>query len=606
MIDGLHFLRPYWLLLLPLAGLLLWLIIYRQRRTSTWRSLCDPQLLQAQLQGGSETRYWLPYAILGSAWTLAIVALAGPAWQQQEVPVYNRLDSRVILFDLSRSMDSNDLLPSRLTRARYKLNDLVNGAGARQQSLVVFAGDSFVVSPFTDDRDTLVNLIPALTTDTVPVQGSRADKALNMAMELINNAGVHQVQIVLITDGVDSRSMQIARQLAERGHKIDVIGAGTTAGAPVALTGGGLLKDSDGNIVVPGMDPRALRELAANGNGRYFDLAADGSDVEWLNRREPGIPASGRDDVEGAVTGSSGTLRWLDNGIWLLLPLALLASFGFRRGALLVVILGISMPGQEAMAFGWADLWQRADQQAYQALQNDQPDAVPGQSPPQWRGAAAYRQQDFAAAGELFAEGSDADSTFNKGNALAYSGQLEQAVAAYQQALELDPEMEDARQNLELVKSLLDQQQPRESTGQSPQQGENSDQQADTQPGQSWQDESEQSQGEQQNRPGELDNGVDNKDNNQVDNRDLEKQNEDNGNAANTEPGSGTPSPRKQGQPEESQSAGNTESGPMSEDQQSLQQWLKQVPDDPGGLLRRKFRYQYSRRPTRATEADQW
>ena len=219
-ISQLHFLRPGWLFALPVCIAILWMLWRRLGGNSQWQGQCDPALLKALLVGAGSGRQWIPLAGLGLMWLLAVIALAGPTWYQKPQPVFNKLQSRVLILDLSQSMDSSDISPSRLERARYKLTDLISQAGSTQQSLIVFAGDAFVVSPFTDDHKTLINLIPSLTSQTVPVQGSRADKALNLARELIDNAGVSRAEIVILTDGVNPKSLEIATALTGAGHRL--------------------------------------------------------------------------------------------------------------------------------------------------------------------------------------------------------------------------------------------------------------------------------------------------------------------------------------------------------------------------------------------------
>ena len=123
--------------------------------------------------------------------------MAGPAWERQPQPVYSASQGRVLLFDLSQSMSSTDIAPSRLQLARFKLADLVRDGVDRQQALIVFAGDAWVVAPFTDDNETLLNLVPSLETGTAPIQGSRTDLALSAARELISNAAEREVELIL-------------------------------------------------------------------------------------------------------------------------------------------------------------------------------------------------------------------------------------------------------------------------------------------------------------------------------------------------------------------------------------------------------------------------
>lgn len=598
-LSQLHFLRPEWLLMLPVCGVVLWMLWRRFNRNSQWEGQCDPALLKALLVGAGSGRQWIPLAGLGLIWLLAIVALAGPAWYQKPQPVFNKLQSRVLILDLSHSMDSADVSPSRLERARYKLTDLISHAGGTQQSLIVFAGDAFVVSPFTDDYNTLINLIPSLTSQTVPVQGSRADKALELARELIDNASVSRADIVILTDGVTPQSLEIATALAEAGHRLHVLAVGTSEGAPIQIKGGGLLKDAAGSIVIPRVDHNALKSLAAAGGGRYLPMRVDDSDINTLNDLDQ-LALSG--DFSAAERTDLSTESWVDSGIWLLFPLLLISAFSFRRGWVICAVMLLQPGFQEAHAFGWKDLWLRSDQQATRALTNEEPSKVPENSSPAWRGSAAYRQQQHESAAELFGQLDSATAHYNRANALAKAGELGRALEAYEQALSIQSEMEDAKFNRDLVNELLNQQQQQNSQQQSNQdqaQDENSQQQEQREGGNGAgsQDEAEneaasgqrpENQTGQQAQDSEQRNAQQAGEGSQDD-----QQEQQSGSEQNAESGS-------------SQTVADNDSQQMDESQQQLEQWLKQVPDDPGGLLRRKFRYQYSLRPQQSPEVQQW
>ena len=299
--------------------------------------------------------------------------MAGPSWERRPQPLFEQNQSRVIVFDLSLSMNSSDLKPSRLQQAKFKLIDLIQTAKNKQQALVVFAGDGFIVSPFTNDSETLINLIPSLGVDTVPVQGSRADKGLEQAALLIDNASVTSVEIVLITDGVNADSVLIAKKLAAQGHKLEVLGVGTSEGAPILLPNGSLLKDESGDIVIPALDRSQLQALASAGGGSYANMGVGDQEIARLN--------STLDSLQERFSGSQSTTlfgdSWVDAGTWLLLPLLLIASLSFRKGWLLVILVLVTPVHRDAHAFEWKDLWLTDDQQAARTMSTDDQVSVP-------------------------------------------------------------------------------------------------------------------------------------------------------------------------------------------------------------------------------------
>ncbi len=157
-----HFLRPEWLWgLLPLVGLLV-LLAKRGANAHVWESVCDAHLIPHVLVGTTGAKSRSPIILLGLSWTLGLVALAGPVWSQLPQPVFRAESALVIVLDVSRSMDAQDVAPSRLTRAKHKILDILQARQEGQTALVIFAGESFVVSPLTDDARTMKTLVQLL------------------------------------------------------------------------------------------------------------------------------------------------------------------------------------------------------------------------------------------------------------------------------------------------------------------------------------------------------------------------------------------------------------------------------------------------------------
>lgn len=556
-----HFLRPVWLLaLLPLAILLLWLLRHK-RDVNDWRRLCDPPLLEQLLvqQPSRQRRRWL--ALLALGWLLAIVALAGPTWQKRRLPLYQNQAGRVVVLDLSRSMLAGDLQPSRLARARFKISDLL-AQGDIRTGLVVYAGAAFTVVPLTSDAATIEHLLPVLTPDLMPAAGNRPAPALAMAGRLLTQAGVRHGQIILIASQADSAAVRTAARLHRRGQRIAVLGVGTLAGAPIPNGSGGFVNDTDGHPRLARLDLRGLQAVARAGGGRYTELSADDSDIRTLVADQP-HPRAG----SSRTLGSSG---WLESGSWLVLLLLPLAALGFRRGWLLALVLLVPLP-RPAAAWDWASLWQRPDQQAYQALRAHRPKRAEALAQhPRLRGTAAYQAGDYAAAAAAFAQVDGPDADYNRGNALAHLGHYRRALQAYDQALAAAPAMADARANRALVERLLRERQR---------------QQQQTTAGSGNRNAAQQHaerhiSGRKSHRPAA---------NGQADGA-ANRPGNPNGRTASERAGN-SPTPGGHSKPR-SAAADRLD----WEQQQALEQWLRRIPDDPGGLLRRKFRQQYQER----------
>ena len=479
------FLRPLWFLaLIPLAWLL-WRLWRRRAGADTWSALVDPHLLPHLLVGGAEGASRWPLVLLGVGWLTLVVALAGPVWRQLPQPVFS-LDARsVILLDLSPSLNAADVSPSRLTRARFETLDLLKAMREGQVGLIAFGPDPFLVSPLSADANTIAAQVPMLTTDLIPVPGARrTDRALEMAAGMLERAGGGAGHVILITDGVGNLagSLESARRLADAGHRLSVLAVGTLDGAPVPRPGGGFEQGADGALQIARLERDRLRELARTGNGRYLEAGVGEADTQAL------IAAAPRPETRIEASRLTAD-RWREEGPWLILLLLPLAALAFRRGwlvpALAVVLL---VPPDRALAFDWSDLWWSADQRGARELAAGRPDmAAEHFSDPAWRAAASYRAGEFEQALEALEGLTGATPEYNRGNALARLGRLEEAAAAYERALEQEPDHADARHNLELVRRLLDQSPPQNDQSQDEQSG---DDQASSSPSESSESES--------------------------------------------------------------------------------------------------------------------
>ncbi|MCK5383226.1 MAG: VWA domain-containing protein [Gammaproteobacteria bacterium] len=614
--ETFHFLQPLWFLaLLPLLALL-WSLRKPGEQDNAWRRVCDAGLLPYLLTRPDSRASRLPLWLLAGGWLLGVVALADPVWEQQPQPVFRNEAARVVVLDLSNSMFSPDLKPSRLVRARYKVADILDQELDGQTALVVFAGDAFAVTPLTNDGETIRALLSPLEPGLMPSQGSRVDLGLQKAGHLLRQAGALRGDILVITDGYeDERALDAAAVLKETGYRVSVLGVGTEAGAPIPVAGGGFLRDNRDEVVLPGLDKQALQSLAAAGGGRYATINSDEADIKYLLQTyTPGVDE---------VTTSTGhtTDTWRSHGALIILLLLPLAALAFRRGWLMMVLVsvsvGISAP-RPAMAAGWDDLWLRPDQQAARALQGGDPaQAARLADDPGLRGTAAYQAGDFEQALDAFGESLGQDADYNQGNALAQLGRYEEAIAAYDRALGNQPGMPDAEHNRAEVEKLLQQQQEQQQQdqgqqGEQPpenqqgQQGEQGEQQ-ENQSGQAQQQAEDGSQGEtgeqgdaQENASAESGQQQDDADNGQQQSADVAEKNNAEGEGSSTEQSAGRPG-EQDGQRTETVGANPLD----SEEQQAAEQWLRRIPDDPGGLLRRKFLYQYRQQAEGTARADQ-
>jgi Ca-activated chloride channel family protein len=574
-----EWLRPLWLLAVPALAWLLWRLWHRERQSGRWQLLLPAAFHQALLKGGSGRSSKLPWLALGLAWLLAVLALLGPSWQRVEQSNQKPADPLVVLLELTPQMLATDGRPNRLEQTRRKLLDLLEARRDAQTAIIVYAGSAHSLVPLSDDLATSRNLLEALKPSLMPEPGRRADLAVARALQLLDQAQLGQGRLLLITSALSEEERSGIQQALQK-HSVPllILGVGSREGAPVAQEDGSFLKDSRGAILIPRLDARGLQETAENHGGRYASMRLDDEDLRRLGLLDS--PQTMRAAGEPTQLDSH-----VDQGYWLLLPLLLLAACAGRRGWLFCLPLLLMLPPQSSHAFGLDDLWLRPDQQGQRLLQAQRPaEAAQRFVDPQWQGKALYEAEDYAAAAERFAKGDSAADHYNRGNALAKAGELEAALDAYEQALERQPELAAAQHNKALVEQALRQRENQQQSGEgdSTEQQEHANEQS--QPNESPAGQPAESSAAQPTQPGSSGESSENSD----------VQGSANGAGEDTQPSTSSELPSDAEPVAPPRTAADL--GTAAERQQALEQWLRQIPDDPAELLRRKFWYEQQQR----------
>ncbi|MGH8146369.1 MAG: tetratricopeptide repeat protein [Rhodanobacteraceae bacterium] len=616
----LHFLRPWWWLALLPMPLALWAMARNGGGRAALTRLADAALLPYLLHDtGARRRVALGLATI--AWLLAVAALAGPSWQRIETPLYVNGAARVVALSLSGDMLAQDLPPDRMTHARFAVRDLLDAAGDARTALVAYAGAAFTVAPLTRDKHTVLNLLRVLRPDVMPTPGNDAAAGIAQSLKLLRDAHVRGGEIILVTDTADAAAVHAARTAHAQGIRVDVLGVGTTRGAPVPKAGGGFASGPDGTLLAR-RDDAALRAVAQAGGGSYAVLPADGGQTPAF-----AAPVA----IAGHASHGERAQIWRDGGVWLLPILVVLAALAFRRGWLLVfavLVMPIAMP--TAHAASWSSWWMNRDQRAAHALHDGNARrARELATSPGMRGAADYRAGDYAGAAKTFAQGHGARAHYNLGNALAKAGDYRKAIAAYDEALKLDPELADARANRDAVRKWLAQHARPPQNGSSPNHRKRQSGAAGRQ-GSSRQGSQSSTQTKQSASPSSSSGS-----NRHEANRDKSS---NSGNAGKPDTGTGATgqaqasnmSPQNHSmqrddakqaakalqqelarhaqQPSSSSQAfalGQDQSQPDGKFNAEQRALLRSVPDDPGALLRRKFRLEWQQRQTQGQDNQQ-
>ncbi|MBG9998257.1 VWA domain-containing protein [Pseudoalteromonas sp. NSLLW24] len=634
-----EFIRPALLWLLIPAVALFFVALIKHKKTTS-EQLIAPHLAQF-IMSEANTKASQPLWLVALFCSLGILFSAGPSFEKKQVPVFQSKSARVIVMDMSYSMYSTDILPNRLMQSRFKALDMIELFKEGDTALVAYAGTAYIISPLTNDATTLSNLIPSLSPEIMPDKGSNVLAGLDMAKELLTQAGYIDGDIILVTDGIDQQEQSdVSSFTSNTQYRLNIYGVGTAQGAPIKLPEGGFLKDRYGQIVVPTLNASQLKNLASSSGGKFASYQPSNNDI---NTFAPNAQSELLKDEK-----QSHALWRIDAGIYGLLLLLPFGLYLFRRAALLGAFLAFSfLPQQNAYAVELPTLLQNADQRALEAYNNKEYDAATQAQSSELKGAALYQQGDFDAALNEFSSDKSATGLYNYGNALAKAGKLEDAIEAYKQAQTLQDDFTQAADNQSLVEQLLNQQeqQDQQSDGDDSQdqddsqkkdeqnQGQNSDEskqdqqkngdKSDSEKGenesQSPSDEksdkeldkeSEQSK-DQQGEPGEQSDKQNEPDmqaqpqSEQGQNKDADQpkdeQQQSKPQAINEQPA--TDEQKQNAQQQAMQAQASELTNEEKEKAQQLNQLLRKVPDDPAILLRNKMQLeaqkrQYKRRPT--------
>lgn len=448
-LHALHFLRPQWLwLLLPTALLVL---VWRRQRSHDLSVSIAPHLLRHLRVDGHDHPRLRPLHLLTALLVLGSVAAAGPTWEQDRPGFLDNRAALILALDLSASMDASDLSPSRLEAAKHKLHSLVLRRQGAATGLIVYAGSAHLVLPPTRDPALLDSFIQALGSDLIAQPGKNVLAVIALARQLLA-AEPGPATLVLISDGADSR------QFAALGKALDgsllqvlVLAAGSRDDGLIKGPDGQPRSDPDGRPQLGRFDKAGLQQLAKALDAPLGSLTLNDDDLDW-------IEAHAQQHFTETDTARQ-QLRWKDAGYALCWPLLLIALLCIRRGWSLnwgaCVLLGLLLAPDAARANALVDAFLTPDQQGRWAFEHHHlPAAAAHFQDPYWKGIAAYQAADYDLALASFAQLHTAPAFFYLGNLHTRRFRFDQAIAAYRQALALQPRFPEAQANLALALAL--------------------------------------------------------------------------------------------------------------------------------------------------------
>lgn len=591
-LKAFHFAHPLWLLTLlaiPL-GIAIFLTYYRKTKNlKPLEKFIDKHLIPYLLLKDStkKKRNWIPMLFWALVWSCFSFSLAGPRWDFREIPTFSKDQSLAILLDLSESMNAKDISPSRLGRAKQKIEDLLSMSKGVKMGLIAYAADPHMIVPMTEDKETIRHLATSLDTDLVYVQGSKLAPALEMASIMLENEPGNNKAIVMISDGgfEDASAIHTAKKIAEKGIRLYTIGVGSLEGALLKTKEGKILK-KNGSPILSKLEKEKFQEISKIGEGRYFDADHSGQIAlifEDLQKRSDSLEATQK------------TQRfWQERFYLFLLPTIPFFLFWYRRGFLFLSPFFFLLPGTSQASL--KSYFLNQEQKACQYFEDaDYESAVDHFQDPFRKGVSYYRLGDFKAAEEMFRQSTRPEvassAAFNLGNALVKQNKLQEAVDAYEEVLKKWPDHTSAKENLEIVKKMLQEPPKNQENNKSSSKDKKNEDKKDP----SSQKPKEENQPENKTSPEE----PKSQENPPSTSQETKKEEE------NSPQEKDTPEPPSEAPMQQPPQTAQEKQIPRSQKDLDADLWLNQIKNDPKPFLKNKF-YLESKKNGTKEEADPW
>ncbi|MCP4382961.1 MAG: VWA domain-containing protein [Hyphomicrobiales bacterium] len=432
LLGNFHFIRPLWLLLVPIALVLWWRIRTRATTPPPPPSGVAPHLAEALTIGEQGRRRLLPIDGVMAAVVFAALGAAGPAWTRVPSPFVAQTAPLAVALQVSESMMARDVQPTRLERAKHKILDLVEARAGARTALIAYGGTAHRVAPLTEDPEVLKPFLEALSPDIMPSDGHNASAALALASETLAGEE-YQGAALFVVDTIDAADLPAFEENA------------TDQGPDVVF------------LQVGGSD-----NLRTPAGTSVVQVSVDDRDITEIERLVASAwrEALSRDENQ----------QWADRGWLFAIPAALLALLWFRRGwtmrwSFAAVAAFAFMAGDTARAEGVADFlggtvagWFLTPDQQGQIAYNNKRFAESADlfRDPEWEGYALFRAGKYPEAAEAMARLDTADAAITEGIARIRNREYRAGIAAFEKALEREPDNEIAAHNLEVAVAMTE------------------------------------------------------------------------------------------------------------------------------------------------------
>lgn len=456
--EKFHFLRPdYIWLAIPLAIIILLGVLAYSEKTS-WKKYISLHLRPYVIEKGTAWKSRLIHVSLFLLFGFAFIGFLGPTWEEVKQPTKKLESQLVIALDLSQSMMVTDVSPTRLERAKFKIQDFLEANPRAETALQVFAASTHTVVPFTTDYKIILDHLDGLKPSMMPKRGTGFDNLFaKLDSTFVNNQA--EGKILLFTDDLEGINIQQVSAFMQQNNVLLYV-------YPMATMSGGHVPSfynhkvalkSQGKIVTSQLNQAVEDNLKSIENVHVLDMSLDNSDVKILAEDISDhlvFEEKPKDDEE----------NWQDNGYWLIIPVIILFTFSFRKGwaiysLLVLVCFSSCMEDSKEDALekkSFKDLWYSKAYQGQQAYdKGDYAVAAKLYEDPLHQGVSYFKQGDYLSAKTAFEKDSSNTGMYNLGLTYAKLGNLEKSQEIFESLVEKDPNFGEAQNNLNQVNKAL-------------------------------------------------------------------------------------------------------------------------------------------------------
>ena len=474
------------LLAVPLVVLLYFFVLHWKKRTI--RKIGEERLVKEMIGNYSPQKFALKFVLIVVAFSATVLALANPRSKTGTEKVSRNGIDVMIALDVSKSMLAQDIKPTRLDRAKQLLGKLIDRLSNDRIGIVIFAGRAYLQMPLTGDHGAAKMYLSAASPDAVPTQGTVIADALNRCDAAFSEKEKKYKSVILISDGEDhdEGALKAAAQMANEGIVVNTVGIGSATGATIIdETTNEPKKDNNGNTVVTKLNEEELKSIASKGNGIYQLYTNTDEVVATLEARLSTMDQ--RTVTEDSLINYESFFQWLAGLALVLLVIELMLSerrkisvndlvATGRKVALLLVacclvpIASFSQNEKTLIKKGNESYSKKEYDKAitdYRKVTEKNPANTTAQFN---LGNALYKNKkaDEAitayenAVSNANSKDDKSKSFYNKGVVLQNNQKLPECIEAYKNALKLNPDDEDARQNLQKALQQMRQQQQKQ------------------------------------------------------------------------------------------------------------------------------------------------